>query len=127
MVDETVVQGPEVIEIPAAESPTPAAGGDRPQRCPIGIVPMEKFLAEDDPKKCRPCMLGPVVSWYADELKQQGQEGLADHLVEMATTEDPLTIGKEMDSIKAAVEAPLRERLEDFDCAIQSYEPGPET
>ena len=35
----------------------------------------------------------------------------------------PLTLCKEFDRIKDAVEEPLRERLKDFDCATQSFNP----
>lgn len=95
-----------------------------PSRCPVGLKPMESWIAEPkvpDSKECKPCMMGPVVSWYADELKTNGKGRLADHLVETATTADPLTVCKELDSIKAEVETPLRERLKDFDCAAQSF------
>jgi len=41
----------------------------------------------------------------------------------MDTPESVLTFCKELDKIKDTVEEPLRERLKDFDCAAQSYDP----
>jgi len=35
----------------------------------------------------------------------------------------PLTLCKQFDIIKDVVEEPLRERLKDFDCATQSFNP----
>ncbi|GAJ13822.1 unnamed protein product, partial [marine sediment metagenome] len=35
----------------------------------------------------------------------------------------PLTLCEKLDNIKDAVEESLRERLKDFDCAAQAYEP----
>ncbi|GAH35558.1 unnamed protein product, partial [marine sediment metagenome] len=35
----------------------------------------------------------------------------------------PLTLCEKLDNIKDEVEKPLRERLEEFDCAAQAYKP----
>ncbi len=98
--------------------------------------PMAEWIAEPDPKVCRPCMisgpLGVVVRWYRDELNTQGAPEHAaalEKLVETTNADDPasvLTMCQELDKIKATVDIPLRERLTDFDCAIQSYQPAAE-
>ncbi len=98
-------------------------------RCPIELKPMKEWVAEEDPKKCRPCMLGPVAQWYSEELKDKGRKDLATPLEQLAektdvdVQEQVLTLCEEFDKIKTKVEGPLRERLEDFDCAAQVYDP----
>lgn len=102
-------------------------------RCPE--FSMEEWIGQDDPykddlEKCRPCRLGVTANWYFNELQEQGQKELAASLEKIATKEDdpelPLTICKEFDRIKGVVGEPLRERLEDFDCATQSFNPDEE-
>lgn len=94
--------------------------------------PMAEWIAEPDPKVCRPCTLGPVVQWYRDTLKEQGApEHAADleKLAEATNVDDPasvLTMCRELDKIKASVGDTLRERLKEFDCAGQSYQPAAE-
>ncbi len=83
---------------------------------------MEAWLQEPDDKKCRSCMLAPVTSWYYEELKEQGKPELAAE-VEKATEGDTLTLCKVLDNIKGKVEEPLRERLKEFDCLAQSFDP----
>jgi hypothetical protein len=78
-------------------------------------------------------MLGPVVQWYRDELKEKGQQEIADDLERTVTSVDggeddvALTIAQELDTIKESVDAPLRERLKEFDCAIQAFNPDDAT
>jgi hypothetical protein len=99
------------------------------ETCPVGLKPMEEWIKEEDPDNCRPCMLGPVVQWYDGELKERGKVEMATNLEAVADatdindSEQVLTLCKELDKIKNAVEVPLRERLEDFDCAAQSFDP----
>lgn len=100
------------------------------RQCPA--FTMEEWITQedpykDDPEKCRPCRLGITANWYFNELKEQGQKALAASLEKIATNENdpemPLTLCKEFDRIKSVVEEPLRERLKDFDCATQSFNP----
>ncbi len=93
---------------------------------------MEKWIGQEDPHKddpehCRPCRLGVTASWYLNELQEQGHKDLAESIEQIAGKEDdpemPLTLCKEFDRIKDVVEEPLRERLKDFDCATQSFNP----
>jgi len=93
---------------------------------------MEEWIGQedpnkDDPEKCRPCILGVIANWYFNELEEQGHKELAASLGKIANKEDdpelPLTICKEFDRIKGVVEEPLRERLKDFDCATQAFNP----
>lgn len=90
-------------------------------KCPVELKPMEKWVGEEDTKQCRPCLLGPVVQWYADELKERGKVAVANRLTKTAEESDPLTLCRELDNIKNEVEEPLRERLKDFDCAVQAF------
>jgi hypothetical protein len=91
------------------------------KKCSIDLKPMAEWVGGSDPKVCRPCLLGPVLQWYADELRQNGKGAMADSLIEKANIDEPLTLCKELDTIKERVESSLRERLEDFDCAVQTY------
>ena len=101
-------------------------------KCPVLLQPMEKWIGEEDSDKCRPCLLGPVVQWYRDELREKGQSRIAEKLENLGnetSVDDPqslLTLCKELDNIKSTVESSLRERLEDFDCAAQSFNPDDE-
>ena len=100
--------------------------------CP-SLKPMAEWIKETSPITCKPCLLGPVAQWYRDELVEKGHpeeaksiETLAD-ATDMDTPESVLTFCQELDKIKDTVEEPLRERLKDFDCAAQSYDPDAAT
>lgn len=99
-------------------------------QCPL--FTMEEWIRQedphkDDPRHCRPCRLGVIAQWYHNELKEQGHQSLATVIEEIGTNETnpemPLTLCKQLDIIKDIVEEPLRERLKDFDCATQSFNP----
>ena len=103
------------------------------RQCPA--LTMEEWISQedpnkDDPEKCRPCQLGVTANWYFNELEDQGHKDLAASLEKIATKEDdpdlPLTLCKEFDRIKDVVGEPLRERLKDFDCATQTFNPDEE-
>ncbi len=100
------------------------------RQCPL--FTMDEWIRQEDPRKddpkyCRPCRLGVTARWYRDELKEQGHQDLAAVIEQIGYDEtDPelaLTLCKQFDIIKAVVEEPLRERLKDFDCATQSFNP----
>ena len=94
--------------------------------CPIPVQPMQEWVAQDvQGKECRPCTLGPTIQWYTSELEERGKEELAHELLEIAQKPDttPLTLCQQLDKIKEQVGGPLRERLLEFDCATQLYEP----
>lgn len=94
--------------------------------CPVEIKPMLDWVKEDDPKGiCRSCLLGPVLQWYHEELDAKGHHDLAFELEKLSRQADelPLQLCETFDKIKGEVEEPLRERLLEFDCAVQSYEP----
>jgi len=99
-------------------------------QCPA--FTMEEWIGQEDPHKddprfCRPCRLGITGNWYFTELKDHGHEDLAENIEKITTDgedpEMPLTLCKEFDRIKSVVEEPLRERLKDFDCVTQSFNP----
>ena len=105
-------------------------GAETKRQCPQ--FTMEEWIRQEDPKKddpeqCRPCRLGVTSSWYFNELQDRGRKDLAEKLEQVVMKEDdpemPLTLCKEFDRIKDVVEVPLRERLKDFDCATQSFNP----
>ena len=100
------------------------------RKCPL--FTMDEWIRQEDPRKddpkyCRPCQLGVIASWYINELKEQGHQGLAAVIEQISFDETdpelPLTLCKQFDIIKAVVEEPLRERLKDFDCATQAFNP----
>lgn len=96
--------------------------------CP-GLKPMAVWIKEESPIWCKPCTLGPVAQWYRDELAERGHHEIAKSLEELAdstdmdSTEQVLTFCQKLDSIKDTVEESLRERLKDFDCAAQAFDP----
>lgn len=100
------------------------------RQCPT--FTMEEWIRQDDPLKddprhCRPCRLGITANWYFNELKDNGHRDLAAVIKQVTSKaedpEMPLTLCREFDIVKAVVEEPLRERLKDFDCATQSFNP----
>jgi predicted nucleotide-binding protein len=103
--------------------------------CKAKLKPMKEWVKEKDPNPnvCKPCSLGVITQWYRDELKEQGQQEIADDLEKTVTDASgdadqvALTICEELDTIKESVEQPLRERLKDFDCAIQAFNPDDAT
>jgi hypothetical protein len=93
-------------------------------RCPVELKPMAKWVEEEDKNGlCHECLLGPVVQWYRDTLQENKKESLAIELSELTEEGTPLQICERLDTIKGEVEESLRERLLDFDCAAQTYEP----
>ena len=100
------------------------------RQCPT--FTMEEWISQkdphkDDPRYCRPCQLGVTANWYHSELEDQGRKDLAEKLEKITNDTNnpnmPLILCKEFDRIKKVVEEPLRERLKDFDCATQSFDP----
>ena len=96
------------------------------KKCPVEIKPMAVWVQEKDPKGiCRDCLLAPVLQWYREELNEKGYSKFTEELDKIARVAEvlPLQLCEEFDKIKSEVEASLRERLEEFDCAAQAYEP----
>lgn len=91
--------------------------------CPVPLKPMKDWVEEADPAVCRPCALGPILSWYVSELQEQGYQEHADKLTGLVESAGPSEICGTMDSIKDEVAEPTRERLREFDCAVQSFKP----
>jgi len=95
-------------------------------KCPVELKPMKDWVQEEDPKGiCRECLLAPVLQWYREELNDKGYTKFVDELNQIARAAEvlPLTLCEKLDNIKDAVEESLRERLKDFDCAAQAYDP----
>ena len=92
-------------------------------KCPVELKPMKEWVQGGDPSECRECLLAPVIQWYREELQEKGHADLATELTQAVNTADPLTLCEKLDTIKDAVEESLRERLKEFDCAAQTYEP----
>jgi hypothetical protein len=88
---------------------------------------MQDWIREKSEVECKPCLLGPLASWYRDELTERGLPEKAAELEQVAESTDMddenavLTFCQKLDNIKEAVEAPLRERLKEFDCATQNF------
>lgn len=92
--------------------------------CPCeNLKPMKKWVEEGTEEECRPCILGPVTQWYSDELRENEHSERAESLEKLATADEttPVRLCKELDTIKEEVPKPLKQRLQDFDCAAQSY------
>ena len=96
------------------------------KKCLVELKPMKAWVQEEDPRGiCRECLLGPVLQWYRDELNAKGYTKFVDELNQITHEAEvlPLTLCEKLDSIKGEVEESLRERLEEFDCAAQTYNP----
>ncbi|MBA7469155.1 hypothetical protein ES707_04421 [subsurface metagenome] len=96
------------------------------KKCSVELKPMKVWVQEEDPRGiCRECLLGPVLQWYRDELNGKGHTKFVEELTQIAHEAEvlPLTLCEKLDNIKSEVEESLRERLEEFDCAAQAYEP----
>lgn len=96
------------------------------EKCPIKLKPMAVWVQEEDPRGiCRECLLAPVLQWYRSELVEKGRSELIPGLDNIARAAEvlPLQLCEELDKIKGEVEESLRERLKEFDCAAQTYEP----
>ena len=96
------------------------------KKCPIELKPMKDWVQEPDPRGiCRECLLPPVLQWYRDELKSKGHMNFVTDLDKIARAAEvlPLQLCEKLDKIKGEVEESLRERLKEFDCAAQTYEP----
>lgn len=118
-----------VLENRAPEEVTPEAEPKHEERpCP-NLQPMAEWIKGETPGTCRPCILAPVVQWYYQELKEQGDEETAAQLeaevnvLEEDNVEQVMALCKDLDQIKAAAPEELRKRFEEFDCAIQSFDP----
>ncbi len=100
---------------------------EKVKSCP-NLLPMAEWIKGETPGTCRPCTLTPVVQWYWSELKERGFEKIAAELeaevdvLEEDNVEQVMAICKDLDEIKANAPEDLRKRLEEFDCAIQSFE-----
>ena len=96
------------------------------EKCPVELKPMATWVQEEDPKGvCRSCLLAPVLQWYREELVEKGYSKFAEELSTIARAAEvlPLQLCEAFDKIKGEVEESLRERLEEFDCAAQTYVP----
>jgi hypothetical protein len=120
-----------VLENQTPEEATPEAEvkqEEKPCACP-NLQPMAEWIKGEEPGTCRPCILGPVVQWYYQELKERGDEDTAAQLeaevdvLEEDNVEQVMALCMDLDEIKAAAPPDLRKRLEEFDCSIQSFDP----
>ncbi|KKL08561.1 hypothetical protein LCGC14_2574660 [marine sediment metagenome] len=112
-------------EVETTETETPKENRPIELTCPVKLQPMAPWVEGGTENECRPCILGPVVQWYRDELKEKGLSEEAAALVEVADNPEssPLQVCEKLDRIKDEVGEPIRERLKEFDCAAQTYEP----
>ena len=93
-------------------------------KCPVDVKLMAVWVQEEDPRGiCRECLLAPVLQWYRDELSSKGYSTKELDKIARAAEVLPLQLCEELDKIKGEVEESLRERLKEFDCAAQTYEP----
>ena len=119
-----------VLENEAPEESAPEVVEPKEEECACAnLMPMAEWVKVEEPGTCRPCVLGPVVQWYYEELKEQGDEETAAKLeaevdvLEEDDLEQAIALCQDLDEIKAAAPPELRKRLEEFDCSIQSFDP----
>lgn len=92
------------------------------ERCPAQS--MERWMKEQEGEDCKPCLLAPVAQWYYSELQERGRDDLAQELEQAVTSDDGVAIAAVLDRIKEGADSGLRERLLEFDCALQTYRKG---
>lgn len=75
----------------------------------------------EDNQICRPCVLPFSLQWYADTLRESGDESRAKQLEDFADDSEttPLQVAETLDIIKTEVSDSLRERLFELDCQLQ--------
>ena len=118
-----------VLENQAEETPPDAAEPKEEECACANLQPMAEWVKGEEPGICRPCILGPVVQWYYQELKERGDEDTAAKLeaevdvLDEDNLEQAVALCKDLDEIKAAAPLELRKRLEEFDCSIQAFDP----
>lgn len=97
--------------------------------CP-NLQPMAEWIKGETPGTCRPCILAPVIQWYYEELKEKGLEEIAADLeteaeaLEEDNVEQIIALCVDLDEIKTLVPEEVRKKLEQFDCAIQFFDPA---
>jgi len=87
--------------------------------CP-NLTMVDWFQKAQQGAGCAPCALAPVGQWYYQALIENGFEGLAKELEEVATAGDTEAIVTLFDAIKNRVPDALLEDLKGFDCALQT-------
>ncbi len=98
--------------------------------CRVELQPMAKWVKVADSGSCRPCTIAPVASWYHSELTERGKKVEADRLEAKVNSmnednpDDVVALCEEMDKIKDEVDGETKTRLQEFDCAAQSYDPN---
>lgn len=101
-----------------------------PCACKVELQPMAKWVKVADGGTCRPCVIAPVASWYHSELQERGKKAEADRLEAKVNSmnednpDDVVALCEEMDKIKGDVDVDTKKRLEEFDCAAQTYDPN---
>jgi len=91
---------------------------------------MAEWIKGEEPGTCRTCIIGPVIQWYYEELKERGYDDIAAQLKaevdvqEEDNVEQLMALCKDLDDIKASAPEELRKRLEEFDISIQSLDPS---
>ena len=83
---------------------------------------MVDWVTGPDPEKCRTCMLTITVPWYFEELEAVGEKELVEDLEVVQKEGDPLKVAAALDQIKEQVKPEVKQRLQEFDCASQSFE-----
>lgn len=90
--------------------------------CPLkSIQTLEGWLTSPSDGQCPSCLLAPLASYYLGALEEAGENILADNLKSMFENSSPLTIAKNMDSIKKRVGDKLKQDLENLDCMAQVH------
>ncbi len=87
-------------------------------------IPLKEWIDGGTEEECRSCLMGPVVEWYRDILDERGMPELAREIEQVAETASPAELAQKLDDVKATVDEEVRNRLKDFDCAMQNYKPG---
>lgn len=109
-------------DVPAEAAPHEATSELPP--CGTTPEPMETWISKEfgPDGECRPCRMAPAASLYLGVLEKANMSEAAKQLEEAYETENPLTLGKAMDNIKASAKEPIKAELQKIDCFTQSYQ-----
>ena len=103
-----------------APKPVEQALPKKDDPCASTISMRDWIQQPGDGKVCRPCLLGPVIQWYNDVLKEKGLDDLATEVVS-AVEEGEIVAATKLDEVKDKVSPELKARLREFDCHVQTY------
>lgn len=83
------------------------------------VVSMKEWIKNtQEQDKCGECIIGIAGNWYITEAKKYNSPELTKNLKNH--TDDAIMFAEELDRIKEVANEPLKLRLKELDCSMQS-------